>query len=789
MKQLIQISMFLCVSNFAFSQSILMSNSFSTSLSTFTAANGSSGNWVWSNSCAQSTAIGHSGPGHAMYQGSGCQFGNGGNTVSGDLITPSVALPPLGGTLTFNYFIANECISGSCFYDVLSVQISTNNGVSYTTIINSDASPGGMVNTSTWTAVSYNLSSYGNQSVKFKFNFNSGDGIANAYDGIYVDDVNVLGACSISIQAVSGGNTISPQLCAGSSLTLTTNAISNFSWSNGATTSSIVVSPAANTIYSLTATSPSNCTASSAISVTVSPGIPTLAINASTNSICLGKTVTLTASGANSYSWTGGVINGSTVAPQTTTTYVVSGQNGCGTSTAAVTISVVPLQVMLIANPTLVCAGSPATINIAAAATSFTLNPLNLTSQTGSFVVTPTVNTIYTITASDGTCAGVASISLSAKPIPTVNIVSSSTVSCVGAPITMTASGGISYTWNPGNLTTPAVTVSPAGPTLYSVVASNSVGCTATANQVVLTSPSPTVTASSSSSLVCSGSTVTLTANGASSYSWNTGGTTPVITLTPTQSTVYTVTGTFNTCTGTSTVQVNVFNPALSISGPTAICSGSSASLVASAADSYTWSNGAPFSGINVSPTVTTLYTLTTLTSTGSISCPASASFQLLVNSLPTITAIASKTSVCRGQSYTLTASGALSYSWNTGATTASIVASSTAVANVNYTVSGTDANGCSNATFIVIKVNSCIGVNELQGESQFSLFPNPSKGRFTITSSQSQVFIFTNELGQCVRTVYIQPHESELELQLPAGIYNISNAAGIHLDKLIIIP
>jgi len=359
----------------------------------------------------------------------------------------------------------------------------------------------------------------------------------------------------------------------------------------------------------------------------------------------------------------------------------------------------------------------------------------------------------------------------------------------VGAPITMTASGGISYTWNPGNLTTPAVTVSPAGPTLYSVVASNSVGCTATANQVVLTSPSPTVTASSSSSLVCSGSTVTLTANGASSYSWNTGGTTPVITLTPTQSTVYTVTGTFNTCTGTSTVQVNVFNPALSISGPTAICSGSSASLVASAADSYTWSNGAPFSGINVSPTVTTLYTLTTLTSTGSISCPASASFQLLVNSLPTITAIASKTSVCRGQSYTLTASGALSYSWNTGATTASIVASSTAVANVNYTVSGTDANGCLNTTFIVIKVNSCIGVNELQGESQFSLFPNPSKGRFTITSSQSQVFIFTNELGQCVRTVYIQPHESDLELQLPAGIYNISNTAGVHLDKLIIIP
>lgn len=789
MKHLTRIFILLCLTGFAFSQSILMTNSFSTSLNTFTAANGSSGNWVWSNSCAQSTAIGHSGPGHAMYQGSGCQFGNGGNTVSGDLITPSVALPPLGGTLTFNYYIANECISGSCFYDVLSVQISTNNGVSYTTIINSDASPGGMVNTSTWTPVSFNLSSYGNQSVKFKFNFNSGDGIANAYDGIYVDDVNVLGACSISIQAVSGGNTVSPQLCSGSNLTLTTNAISNFSWSNGATSSSIIVSPTVNTIYSLTATSPSNCIASSAISVTVSPGIPSLAVNASTNNICLGKTVTLTATGANTYTWTGGVINGSTVAPQTTTTYVVSGQNGCGTSTAAVTITVAPLQVMLIANPTLVCAGSPATINIAAAATSFTLNPLNQTSQTGSFVVTPTINTIYTITASDGTCAGVASISLSTKPIPTVNIVSSSTVSCVGAPITMTASGGISYTWNPGNLTTPVVTVSPTGPTLYSVVASNSVGCTSTANQVVLTSPSPTVTASSSSSLICSGSTVTLTANGASSYSWNTGGTTPLITLTPTQTSVYTVTGTFNTCTGTTTVQVNVFNPALSISGPTAICSGASASLVATPADSYTWSNGAPFSGINVSPTITTVYTLTTLTSTGSISCPATASFQLVVNTLPTITAVASKTSVCRGQSYTLTASGASSYSWNTGATTASIVASSTAVANVNYTVSGTDANGCSNSTFIVIKVNSCIGVDELQGENQFSVFPNPSTGNVNIKTSQLHTIIITNELGQCVRKIQLNSDTSEIDLHLPAGIYCISNETGAYNTKLIITP
>jgi hypothetical protein len=93
---------------------------------------------------------------------------------------------------------------------------------------------------------------------------------------------------------------------------------------------------------------------------------------------------------------------------------------------------------------------------------------------------------------------------------------------------------------------------------------------------------------------------------------------------------------------------------------------------------------------------------------------------------------VASKTSVCRGQSFTITASGASSYSWNTGATSSSLVTSSTLVANVNYTVSGTDANGCSNATVITIKVNSCIGIEEwTTGDVKF--YPNPTQDIITI--------------------------------------------------------
>ena len=559
-------------------------------------------------------------------------------------------------------------------------------------------------------------------------------------------------SCSLNVQAVSGGNTVFPQICAGSSLMLTSNAISNYSWSNGATTPSITVSPTVNTVYTLTAMSPSNCIVASTIAVNVNTSSPVLSVNTISTNICLGMVIALQASGANTYTWNTGTANGGTIAPQTNTTYIVSGQNGCGTSTAAVNISVTPLQVVTIASPTIVCSGSSATINIAAAASNFTINPLGLTSQTGSFVVSPTIATIFTVTASNGTCAGTSTLSISTIPIPTVSIACSSSVTCAGAPITMTASGGISYTWNPGNLTTPIVTVSPNGPTLFSVVASNALGCTASANQVILTSVSPSVNVSSNANLICTGGNVILTASGAGSYSWSTGATTATISVSPNQTSIYTVTGTQNTCSDTKTISVAVFVPTLAISGPTAICKGQSASLTASPADSYTWSNGTPFSGISVSPSITTVYSVSALTSSGSISCPSTASVNLIVNPLPTITAVASKTSVCRGQSFTITASGASSYSWNTGATSSSLVTSSTLVANVNYTVSGTDANGCSNATVITIKVNSCIGIEETQN-SGFSLFPNPNSGILQFKSDQKNNYTLRihNSIGQVI--------------------------------------
>lgn len=90
----------------------------------------------------------------------------------------------------------------------------------------------------------------------------------------------------------------------------------------------------------------SGCVISRDVQVQVDP-LPSTAVTASNLTICVGESVTLTASGANTYTWspaaglsatTGAVV---TATPLNTTTYTVSGNNNCATIDASVTITVI----------------------------------------------------------------------------------------------------------------------------------------------------------------------------------------------------------------------------------------------------------------------------------------------------------------------------------------------------------------------------------------------------------------------------------------------------------------
>lgn len=123
----------------------------------------------------------------------------------------------------------------------------------------------------------------------------------------------------------------------------------------------------------------------------------------------------------------------------------------------------------------------------------------------------------------------------------------------------------------------------------------------------------PTLVISSSNASICKGQTATLTATGATSYSWSNGSSSSNTSVSPTVSTTYTVTGFNGMCSSSVTLVQNVIpQPTLSIAQTkTLICKGQSATLTASGASTYSWSNGSNGSYIVVSPTVTSTYTLT----------------------------------------------------------------------------------------------------------------------------------------------------------------------------------
>jgi type IX secretion system substrate protein len=127
---------------------------------------------------------------------------------------------------------------------------------------------------------------------------------------------------------------------------------------------------------------------------------------------------------------------------------------------------------------------------------------------------------------------------------------------------TLTAPAGYSaYQWSgtgiTGSTNTPSTTVNAAGN--YSVTLTASGGCSLTIDTTINTAPTTSITVSSST--VCAGSTTTLTASGANTYTWSTGDTTAAIAITPTLNTTYTVTGTNNKgCTNTDTLTQIVIN-------------------------------------------------------------------------------------------------------------------------------------------------------------------------------------------------------------------------------------
>jgi hypothetical protein len=296
-----------------------------------------------------------------------------------------------------------------------------------------------------------------------------------------------------------------------------------------------------------------------------------------------------------------------------------------------------------------------------------------------------------------------------------------------------------------------------------------------------------------STTTVCSGAPLTLSAAGATSYSWNVGGGGQSVVVNPTNSQLYTVTGTSSLtgCISTESKYITV-NPApfvAIVADKQKVCSGSAVNLTAVGdAQSYNWSlPGA--SGIFASYTPANSGTVS-VQGSNQYGCTSLATINVSVVPLPGVSGVASPASICIGDYAVLTGIGAVSYQWTSNS---SFIITPQAVVNpvtsTQYTVTGTDANGCTNVNLVDVEVKACaVGVTEHNGNAAVSVYPNPNTGVFSVSTPQRASISVTDVSGRIVSVAEGQGIFEVNINHLANGIYQVKvqTESGLSILKVI---
>ena len=285
--------------------------------------------------------------------------------------------------------------------------------------------------------------------------------------------------------------------------------------------------------------------------------------------------------------------------------------------------------------------------------------------------------------------------------MPTVNINSASV--CDGTSATLTATPSLTggtFLWSTG-ATTASIIVTPSSTTTYTCVYTLA-GCPGPAGSGAVTvNPLPTVSAGTDQT-VCFGSSVTLLGTSAVTYSWDNGISDGTAFMPAFGALTYTLTGTdANGCIDSDQVIVTVIPlPIVSVGNDQTVCFGSTVTLLALGALTFTWDNGIT-NGIAFTPSVGIL--TYTVTGTDANGCINTDQVVLTVNPLPIVSAGTDQI-ICFGSSISLSGTGTGTYTWDNGITDATAFVPS--VGTVTYTVIGTNEYGCEEMDQVLITVN-----------------------------------------------------------------------------------
>ena len=472
-----------------------------------------------------------------------------------------------------------------------------------------------------------------------------------------------------------------------------------------------------------------------------------------------------------------------------------------GTFTACLTT---PPPPTVSVNSTSICAGQSVTLT----ATPSTAGGTYLWSNgatTPTITVTPNATTSYSVTYSNnGTASGSGTVTV--NPLPTINGGQDQTV-CQGALVTLSGTGGASYTWDNGISNGIAFVANAT--TTYTVTGTNANGCQGTDQVTVTVNAAPTVNAINNQTL-CAGasaSAVTFSGTAGATYAWvnsnpsiglSVSGSGNIAGFTASNATANPITATITVtpsqagCTGTPQTYTYTVNPNPTITGNNPLCAGATLQLTGSgtAAANNAWVSGTPANGTVSNTGLVTGVTAgnTIITYTNANGCIATQT--VTVNASPTISG---NTVICPNTTSQLTGSGAPAgnnawYSSNTGIATVSNNGLVSAVSFGTATITYTASTGCSGTATVNVTNPTAPTFNPIAAVCSGGLISLPGTSTNNIqgtwapavNNTQTTTYTFTPSAGQCAttaqQTVNVNPNPTI------SGVNNLCPNASIQL-------
>ena len=431
-----------------------------------------------------------------------------------------------------------------------------------------------------------------------------------------------------------------------------------------------------------------------------------ISVNAGTDSSFCDGPVSVqlngTVSGTGNYSWTPAVfLSNSTISNpiatvNTTTTFYLTVTNASGCSGQdSVTIQVNTAPVVQTLDDTAVCTGSVLILSTTSGLGSYHWSPGIYVND--STIANPlfidTVPRTLIVTGNNGTCFSSDTININVKPLPVV-YAGPDTAICNAQQFSLSATGAITYTWNPAiflsnpNIANPVFSGNAS--TTYFLTGTGANGCEGKDTVSIQVNNSTTLAKPPNKSF-CLKESVQLDGNNGNAvhYLW-----------------------------APSTYLNNN-----SISNPVA------------------------------NPPATTTYTVTITDTT----CNFDSTFTVIVtvNPLPIVSASRSNDIDCAFKNARLSATGASQYTWQPpGTISSSNIANpvATPITNTIYIVTGTDINGCKNNDSVTVLVKS--GINGYDIPNSFSPNGDNNNDCFGIKhwgDAQNVIFIIFNRWGEKV--------------------------------------